>query len=178
MDNFEDYLDEMEKSDTSGGAADKTSDKIVASNENQKLASNIKINFEDYLDQMELGELSEIEEDDNDSQESLTSNANDNVAANTKQDLGDILWRGYEKLHYEQPNKIFCANQINVKGSISTKITHDKVDNLNFDAMVERGKSFVEFLIKPEYVHLYFDIDDAKTMEEYLRFKFQTLERI
>ena len=76
-------------------------------------------NFEDYFDQMELGELSEVEEDDNDSQESLTSNANDNVAANTKQDLGDILWRGYEKLHYEQPNKIFCANKINVQGTAS-----------------------------------------------------------
>ena len=191
MDNFEDYLDEMEKSDNSGGAADKTSDKIVASNENQKLASNIKINFEDYLDEMELGELSEVEEDDNDSQESLTSNANDNVAANanealngaadktsekivaanTKRDLGDILWRGYERLHYEQPNKIFCANKINVKGSVSLWATHDKVDNLNFDAMVEKGKSFVEFLIKPEYVHLYLDIDDAKTLEDYLRFK-------
>ena len=183
MDNFEDYLDEMEKSDNSGGAADKTSDKIVASNENQKLASNIKINFEDYLDQMELGELSEIEEDDNDSQESLTTNANEAlngaadktsekiVAANTHKDLGDILWRGYEKLHYEQPNKIFCANKINVKGSVSLWATHDKVDNLNFDAMVEKGKSFVEFLIKPDYVHLYLDIDDAKTLEDYLRFK-------
>ena len=156
-------------------------------------------NFEDYLDEMSLGELSDLDDDDNDSQESLTSNANDNVAenenealngaadktsdkivaananqelaANTKQDLGDILWRGYERLHYEQPNKIFCDSKINVQGSVPLWTIHDEVDKIKFDKLNENGKSFVEFLIKPDYVHLYFDIDDAKTFEDYLRFK-------
>ena len=75
-----------------------------------------------------------------------------------------------ETLQLKQPSTIYCAPRINVQGTVSTKMTHDKVDSLNFAGLVTNGKSFVEFLIKPEYVHLYFDVDDAKTMDEYSRF--------
>ena len=70
-----------------------------------------------------------------------------------------------------EPQSITCAYKINVKGTISTKLTHDAVDKLDFDRMNNCGKSFVEFLIKPEYVHLYIDVDDVKTVQEYLKFR-------
>ena len=40
---------------------------------------------------------------------------------------------------------ITCAYKINVKGTISTKLTHDAVDKLDFDRMNNCGKSFDEF---------------------------------
>ena len=70
-----------------------------------------------------------------------------------------------------QPQDIICANKINVKGTVSTKKTHEAVDALDFDKMNANGKSFVEFLLKPQYVHLYIDVDEVNTVEEYLVFK-------
>ena len=70
-----------------------------------------------------------------------------------------------------QPQDITCANKINVKGTVSTKKTHEAVDALDFDKMNANGKSFVEFLLKPQYVHLYIDVDEVNTVEEYLDFK-------
>ena len=71
----------------------------------------------------------------------------------------------------KQPSLIYCAQKINVQGTIATKKTHEDIDKIDFKTCVDKGKAFVEFLIKPEYVHLYFDVDDAKTMDEYLCFK-------
>ena len=55
-----------------------------------------------------------------------------------------------ETLQLKQPSMIYCAPRINVQGTVSTKTTHDRVDSLNFADLVTKGKSFVEFLIKPE----------------------------
>ena len=77
-----------------------------------------------------------------------------------------------ENMNYETaaPRKIKCFNKINVTGNRFAEKNHEEIDKLDFEKMNNHGKSFVEFLIKEEYVHLYFDIDDVKTLEEYLCF--------
>lgn len=54
------------------------------------------------------------------------------------------------------------ATYIDVRGDSEIKtISHDAVDKYDF------SKGFIEFLTKPEYVHLYFDFDNISNREEF-----------
>ena len=67
-----------------------------------------------------------------------------------------------------QPQNIKCADNINVyKDEYLKTITHEAVDKINFVNLSLKGRSFIEFLLKPQYVHFYIDVDEVNTVEEY-----------
>ena len=131
-------------------------------------------NFDEYFDSLVNDVFGEQPKENNDTETNVENQNNENDENDEFDDfdgvgLNDVI--SLSNNEKAQPQIIKCENRISISGNNFKKITHDAVDKLDFDRMNANGKSLVEFLIKPEYVRFYIDVDEVNNVEEYLKFR-------
>ena len=140
---------------------DKTDENI---NDNSDSDSNPDWN--PYEDKELMAKIGYLKSDDSD----IEISDNDNKSAVKINDKADAEQTTEEHKEFT-PSKVSWGNVISLQEGKENKCDYYFVDSFNFAAANIARKSFVEFLIEPKYVHLYFDIDDITNVEDYEEFK-------
>ena len=131
-------------------------------------------NFDEYFDSLVNDVFGEQPKENNDTETNVENQNNENDENDEFDDfdgvgLNDVI--SLSNNEKAQPQIIKCENRISISGNNFKKITHEAVDKLDFNNLRKNGKSLVEFLIKPEYVRFYIDVDEVNNVEEYLKFR-------